>query len=95
MRAWQRILLGGLLIGAVAVAGIALNFTLLGLTQDAHDPVGKLSPRAVFANQPAAPITTTTTVPTATATTTGSDDGSSDGSGRAPGPRDSDTDSDD
>ena len=94
MRAWQRILLGGLLIGAVAVAGIALNFTLLGLTQDAHDPVGKLSPRAVFANQPATP-TTTTTVPTTTATTTGSNGGSSDGSGRAPGPRDSDTDSDD
>jgi len=92
MRAWQRILLGGLLIGAVAVAGIALNFTLLGLTQDAHDPVGKLSPRAVFAKQPTTPTTTTTTLPT---TTTGSDGGSSQGSGHAPGPADSDTDSDD
>ena len=30
------------------MAGIALNFTLLRLTQDSHDPVGKLSPRAVF-----------------------------------------------
>ena len=38
-----------LLVAAVAVAGIALNFTLLRLTQDSHDPVGKLSPRAVFA----------------------------------------------
>ena len=48
MRAWQRAFLGALLVGAVAVAGIALNFTLLRLTQDSHDPVGKLSPRAVF-----------------------------------------------
>ena len=40
--------MGVLLVAAVAVAGIALNFTLLRLTQDAHDPVGKLSPRAVF-----------------------------------------------
>ena len=45
-------------MGAVAVAGIALNFTLLRLTQDAHDPVGKLSPRAVFAG-------TVATTPTA------------------------------
>ena len=88
MRAWQRVLLGSLLIGAVAVAGIALNFTLLGLTQDAHDPVGKLSPRAVFANRPAPP-TTTTTVPT---TTTGSDGGSPEGSGRTRGPGDGDSD---
>jgi len=68
MRAWPRALLGALLVGVVAAAGIALNFTLLRLTQDAHDPVGKLSPRVVFANQPA----TTTTVPT---TTTGSGPG--------------------
>ena len=88
MRAWQRILLGSLLIGAVAVAGIALNFTLLGLTQDAHDPVGKLSPRTVFANQPATP--TTTTVPTTI--TTGSDGGSPEGSGHTPRPGDGDSD---
>ena len=48
MRTWHRAFLGVLLVGAVAAAGIALNFTLLRLTQDAHDPVGKLSPRAVF-----------------------------------------------
>lgn len=48
VRTWHRAVLGVILVGAVAVAGIALNFTLLRLTQDAHDPVGKLSPRAVF-----------------------------------------------
>jgi len=80
MRAWPRALLGALLVGVVAVAGIALNFTLLRLTQDAHDPVGKLSPRSVFANQPA----TTTTVPTMTT-----------GSGGGPAPGRSDDDSDD
>jgi hypothetical protein len=79
MRAWQRALGGALLVGAVAAVGIALNFTLLRLTQDSHDPVGKLSPRAVFSDQPAT-ITTTVT----TTTTTGSDDGSSSGSGHAP-----------
>jgi len=64
MRAWQRALLGALLVGAVAVAGIALNFTLLRLTQDSHDPVGKLSPRAVFTG------TRTDTTPAATTATT-------------------------
>jgi hypothetical protein len=48
MRSWHRILLGGLLVAAVAAAGIALNFALLGLTQEDSDRVGKLSPRAVF-----------------------------------------------
>ena len=32
----------------VAGVGIVANFTLLRLTQDAKDPVGRLSPRAVF-----------------------------------------------
>ena len=48
VRAWQRFLLGSLLVAAVAVAGIALNFALLDATQTSNDPVGKLSPRAVF-----------------------------------------------
>ena len=68
MRAWQRALLGALLVGAVAVAGIALNFTLLRLTQDSHDPVGKLSPRAVFTG------TRTDTNPTTTAPAVTTDD---------------------
>lgn len=80
MRPWQRAFLGALLVGAVAVAGIALNFTLLRLTQDSHDPVGKLSPRAVFTG------TRTQTEPgTTPATTTG-------GGGNAPEPRDGDGD---
>ena len=64
--AWHRVLLGVLLVGAVAVAGIALNFTLLRLTQDSHDPVGKLSPRAVFSGRETTtrlPVETTTIVP--------------------------------
>jgi len=60
VRTWHRALFGALLVGAVAIAGIALNFTLLRLTQDAHDPVGKLSPRAVFASTLTSPATTTT-----------------------------------
>ena len=80
MRSWQRLLLGGVLLAAVAVAGIALNFTLLGLTRDDNEPVGKLSPRAVFTDRPA---TTTTTSPAATTptTTTGDGDGSAPGGG--------------
>jgi len=80
MRSWQRLLLGGVLLAAVAVAGIALNFTLLGLTRDDNEPVGRLSPRAVFTNRPA---TTTPTSPAATTptTTTGDGDGSAPGGG--------------
>ena len=86
MRAWHRALLGALLVGAVAMAGIALNFTLLRLTTDAHDPVGKLSPRAVFSDKiqpPTVPVTTTTT---------GKTNDTSPGSGHAPGPGDGDGD---
>ena len=74
---WQRTLLGALLVGAVAVAGIALNFTLLRLTQDAHDPVGRLSPRAVFTRTTPTADTTVTTQP-------GTDDGSSSDDGGGP-----------
>ena len=78
MHSWPRILLGGLLVLAVAAAGIALNFAFLGLTQNAGDPVGKLSPRAVFDRGSAATTSSGTTTPS---TTTG--DGANDG--RTPG----------
>ena len=64
MQAWHRAFLGALLVGAVAVAGIALNFTLLRLTQDSHDPVGKLSPRAVFPAPTGLEPVTTVKIPT-------------------------------
>jgi hypothetical protein len=70
MRSWHRILLGGLLILAVAAAGIALNFGLLGLTQEGGDRVGKLSPRAVFDRSTGATRSPGTTTPS---TTTGDD----------------------
>jgi hypothetical protein len=60
VRSWQRIVFGAALVAAIAVAGILVNFTLLRLTQDANDPVGKLSPRSVFFQDTG---TTTTTVP--------------------------------
>jgi hypothetical protein len=80
MRGWTRVLLGGLLLCAVAAAGIGLNFTLLRLTGDANDPVGKLSPRAVFSRD-STDTTETTTTPTRTETVPGSDDGPANGDG--------------
>jgi hypothetical protein len=58
VRSWQRVALGAALVAAIAVAGIIVNFSLLRLTQDANDPVGKLSPRSVFLQD-----TGTTTTP--------------------------------
>ncbi len=90
MRGWIRALLGGLLLCAIAAAGIGLNFTLLRLTSDAHDPVGKLSPRAVFPGETTrttATQTETQTTPAPTETVPGSDDG--------PGKTDGDADDDD
>lgn len=87
MRGWIRALLGGLLLCAIAAAGIGLNFTLLRLTSDAHDPVGKLSPRAVFpgettrttATETQTQIQTETQTPAPTETVPASDDGSGKG----------------
>lgn len=88
MRSWQRLLLGGLLLVAVAVAGIALNFTLLDLIEDENDPVGKLSPRAVFtdgAKQTTPVATVSTPAPTATtAPVPDSDDSTPPGSDDTP-----------
>ena len=58
VRSWQRIVLGAALVAVIAAAGILVNFSLLRLTQDANDPVGKLSPRSVFLQD-----TGTTTAP--------------------------------
>jgi hypothetical protein len=66
VRAWQRVVLGVLLVGAIAIAGIALNFSLLRLTQDSHDPVGKLSPRSVFMGTTSSGIDTGTSTGTST-----------------------------
>ncbi len=47
------------LVVALAVAGTAANLFLLRLTQSSSDPVGRLSPRAVFSSP-----TTTSLSPT-------------------------------
>jgi len=53
-------------VAVVAVAAAAGNFFLLRLTQDSSDPVGRLSPRAVFST----PESTTPSPPPPAATTT-------------------------
>jgi hypothetical protein len=47
-RSRYRAPMAALLVVAVAAAGITLNFALLGLTSENSDPVGRLSPRAIF-----------------------------------------------
>ena len=44
----RRIVLGALLVAAAVVAAIAANLALLRLAEERNDPVGKLSPKAVF-----------------------------------------------
>ena len=63
--------MAALLVALLAVAATAGNFFLLRLTQDSTDPVGRLSPRAVFSTPettptPSPPTTTTTVVVTTT-----------------------------
>lgn len=47
-----RILLTGLAVAALAAAGIAANFFLLGYSDPQVDPVGRLTPRSLT-TQPA------------------------------------------
>ena len=73
----KRALVWAALVVLVAGVGIVANFRLLRLTQDARDPVGRLSPRAVF-------IGPSTVAPTPSAgvgvgTVTDADDSSSRG----------------
>ena len=44
----RRIVLGVLLVVAAVAAAIAANIALLRLAEERNDPVGKLSPKAVF-----------------------------------------------
>jgi hypothetical protein len=76
MRA-PRWLVVALALAALAAAGVGANLYLLGLTQDSGEPVGRLSPRAVF------PTTTTPpgTVTPPTQTTSTDDHGGHDGQG--------------
>ncbi len=79
MRSWYRILLGGLAVVAVAAAGIAANFVLLGVTQEDSDPAGKLSPRAVFDRGGTTPATSGTTTPSVTEPGTATEPGTTTG----------------
>ena len=64
MRRPRRIAVTILVVAVVAVAAAAANLALLRSTQDSTDPVGRLSPRAVFPaagrstvpDRPAAPV---------------------------------------
>lgn len=79
MRGRKSASLAAVLVALLAVAGTAANLFLLRLTQDSSDPVGRLSPRAVFSTpettSPApAPPPVTTTVVTTTGEHQGADD---------------------
>lgn len=76
----RRIVFGVLLVVAAVVAAIAANLALLGLAEERNDPVGKLSPKAVFTS-PVRTVGPSVTVPpvatnrTETETQTETDDG--------------------
>jgi hypothetical protein len=73
VHSWQRLVLGAALVALIACAGIAANFALLRMTQEARDPVGKLGPRAVFTPESGSP-----TIPSPSAgATTDTDDSAS------------------
>ena len=57
MGPWMRAIAGLALVSLVALAGIAASFGLLRLTQNSHDPVGELSPKAVFIQDTSRPMT--------------------------------------
>lgn len=42
-----RLLLVALVVGALVTGGIVANVVLLGYAESRHDPVGRLTPRAV------------------------------------------------
>ena len=48
MSSWRQIVLTVALVAVVAVVAVAANLALLRSTEDRGDPVGHLSPRAVF-----------------------------------------------
>ena len=47
-RGLRRLILTIALVAAIAAAATLANLALLSSTQDSSDPVGRLSPRAVF-----------------------------------------------
>jgi hypothetical protein len=64
VRASHQLVLTFLLVAVVAGVAVVANLFLLRSTQDSSDPVGRLSPRAVFSTPtPTAPSQTTTIPP--------------------------------
>lgn len=51
MSASRQLVLTLALVAVVAIAAVAANLALLRSTQDSSNPVGRLSPRAVFSSQ--------------------------------------------
>ena len=82
-----------LVAAAAVVATLAVNFLLVGYSQDRDDPVGKLSPRALITQTDTGRGGTTSTTgetttgetTTGSTTETGEDDSSGRGRGRGRG----------